>query len=216
MEKTEHCNLYICSGRWFCFLTLHSFCQVHFSIFDLIAWWQGESVQPPSIGSAACHARCIYIQLSQLKNQISAVRPNPSAIFLGPRADRNSIWPKSCVNTWRSVYIQTPKATTFYLRWLAWQRKRRPKLRAMAGSRTILSALMHEKRRCASESWPIFVYPRWVIYFFGPANCSPIIIQTPLRALCVYKKLMYFKLWSCEIWTGCKKKMLVVSRENQM
>jgi hypothetical protein len=88
------------------------------------------------------------------------------------------------------VYIPTPKATTFYLRWLGSARKRRPKLRAMAGSPSHFERInaWEEKMRLGADQF-LFIRDGLFI-FFDPANCSPIIIQTPLRALCVYKKLM--------------------------
>jgi hypothetical protein len=46
-----------------------------------------------------------------------------------------------------------------------------------------------EKMRLGADQF-LFIRDGFFIFFFDPANCSPIIIQTPLRALCVYKKLM--------------------------
>lgn len=170
---------------------ISSFSAVHFSIFDLIARWQGEEC-PSTLDWVRSHATHVAYTSNSTGSESNFCRAAQSfPQFFSAGADRNSIWPKSCVNTWRSVYIfRRPRRPLFISvgsaahanggqNWELWP---------AAGPFWAHFNAWEEKMRLGADQF-LFIRDGLFI-FFGLANCSPIIIQTPLCALCVYKKLM--------------------------
>lgn len=180
--------MFICSGD--CgrrSLTIHSFDQVHFSIFDLIALWQAEGVQPPSIGSGRM-PRTLHTSNSQSARE-SNFCPILSAIFLGSRGSKLNL--AKVLRKYMTLGVYSDALGDHFLSPLARQcTQTAAKIESYGRQPRCFERInaWQEKMRLEADQF-LFIRDGLFI-FFDPANCSPIIIQTPLRALCVYKKLM--------------------------